>query len=266
MKLQLVEARSGVTWVREGIRTFARQPLVFFSLFMLFMAAIAMLSVFPVIGGGLGLVAVPAMTLAMLVATEQVSKTPTDVPRTASAAVFATALGVVRQRAKPLVILGVMYAVSIVVVVMLASAFDDPDLGPLIRADGSPDMEVMQSGAFQMSMWVRLALYLPVSLLFWHAPALVHWGEVSPAKTLFFSIVACIRNFGAMSMFGIVWFGVALGASALLGLVASLAIGLGGGGAAGGLAMAVMVGGSLALTAMFFCTTWFMFRDNFSPD
>ena len=39
-----------------------------------------------------------------------------------------------------------------------------------------------------------MALYLPLSLAFWHAPALMHWHRVPPAKSIFFSLVACWRN------------------------------------------------------------------------
>jgi hypothetical protein len=59
-------------------------------------------------------------------------------------------------------------------------------------------------------MWVAMALYLPLSLLFWHAPALVHWHGVPPLKSLFFSLVACMRNFKAFTLFGLAWVGVFL--------------------------------------------------------
>jgi hypothetical protein len=49
----------------------------------------------------------------------------------------------------------------------------------------------MLAPQFQLTMLVTMALYLPISLLFWHAPALVHWHGISPVKSLFFSLVAC---------------------------------------------------------------------------
>ena len=50
--------------------------------------------------------------------------------------------------------------------------------------------EIMVDGA----MAVALLLHLPLFLMFWHAPALVHWHGVAPVKSLFFSVVACLRN------------------------------------------------------------------------
>ena len=110
-------------------------------------------------------------------------------------------------------------------------------------------------------MWLSMALYLPLSLLFWHAPGLVHWHGVPPVKSLFFSIVACLRNFGAFTVYGLAWMGVFL----VGGLVVSLAAGLlavtGLTGAVGG----IMVGAAMMMAAMFFTSLVFTFRDCFEP-
>lgn len=50
-------------------------------------------------------------------------------------------------------------------------------------------------------MWVFLGLHLPLSLVFWHAPALVYWHDMPPIKGMFFSIIACLRNFWAFTVF-----------------------------------------------------------------
>jgi hypothetical protein len=109
-------------------------------------------------------------------------------------------------------------------------------------------------------MWLSLLLYVPLSLLFWHAPGLVHWHNVPPVKALFFSIVACLRNLGAFTVYGLAWVGVFLGAGIATSLVVSLLALAGlGAGAAGG----VMVATALMLAAMFFTSVVFTFRDCF---
>ncbi len=258
MKLNLVPARAGVAWAQQGVRTFIRQPMLFFSLFMLFMTAAAFVSLLPVVGGTLGLMVIPAMTLALMVATEQVSSAHLARDKAATPLVFVAALGAVRQRAQPLALLGLLFALAVFAAMSLASLFDGGQLQRAFRPDGTPDLEVMQSASFQTAIWLRLAFYAPVSLLFWHAPALVHWHGVPLAKSLFFSWVACFRNVGALALFGLTWLGVSLVASLLLGFIATLLRLVG-----GGFGAAAIVGGSLALTAMFFCTNWFIFRDSF---
>jgi hypothetical protein len=88
-------------------------------------------------------------------------------------------------------------------------------------------------------------------------------------KSVFFSIVALFRNFGAYTLFGIAWFGVFLLAGIGMGLVATVLIGVGAMGS-GGAALAVgnvlIVGTALVLAAMSLCSTWFTFRDTFDPN
>jgi hypothetical protein len=108
---------------------------------------------------------------------------------------------------------------------------------------------------------VALALHIPLFLAFWHAPALVHWHGVTPVKSLFFSVVACLRNFGAFLVFGVVWLTVFLATGTLFGLLGSL---LGG----PTTARAVMMPAALLMTAMFSTSIYFTFRDSFvaAPD
>jgi hypothetical protein len=67
-------------------------------------------------------------------------------------------------------------------------------------------------------MWFSLLLYLPLSLLFWHAPGLVHWHSIPPAKALFFSFIACWRNLTAFAVFFLSWMGVFIATGLVLAL------------------------------------------------
>ena len=73
MKLNIVPAKQGLVWVKQGSRTFWRQPLAFTGLFFLFMAWVSLLSMLPLIGAILALLVLPAATLGLMVATEQAS-------------------------------------------------------------------------------------------------------------------------------------------------------------------------------------------------
>jgi hypothetical protein len=70
--------------------------------------------------------------------------------------------------------------------------------------------ELVNHPLIQQDILWRVLLTLPVSLLFWHAPALILWARLSVSKALFFSIVACWRNLGAFAVYGLCWFGVVL--------------------------------------------------------
>jgi len=79
-------------------------------------------------------------------------------------------------------------------------------------------------------------------------------------KALFFGIVACLRNFGAFTVYGLSWMGVFLGAGVVISLLVTMlsAIGLGAGMAGG-----IMVATAMMLAAMFFSSVVFTFRDSF---
>jgi hypothetical protein len=93
-------------------------------------------------------------------------------------------------------------------------------------------------------------------LMFWHAPALVHWHGVAPVKSLFFSLVACFRNFGAFAVYGLGWLAVFLVVGTLFALL---------GGLIGGptMARAMMMPVALLMAAMFSTSIYFTFRDCF---
>jgi hypothetical protein len=80
----------------------------------------------------------------------------------------------------------------------------------------------LQSPEFQDAAMLALALYMPVSMMFWHAPALVQWHGISPAKSLFFSLVGCWRNRWAFTVYICVWFSVFMAAATLVALAGLL--------------------------------------------
>ena len=74
MKLHPVPARTGLLWVREGIKTFWRQPLAMSGLFFLFMALVSVLSALPLVGTAVALALLPAATLGLMAAAREASE------------------------------------------------------------------------------------------------------------------------------------------------------------------------------------------------
>jgi hypothetical protein len=254
MKLQIVPARTGVTWVKLGITTFFKQPLALGGLFFMFMAVISMASIIPVIGTVLALAVLPAATLGLMVATLQAKNGKFPMP-----SVLATAFRAGQARMRAMLVLGAMYATGFLLVMGITTLFDGGQFASMYLLGGKLSKEVLDQADFQTATWVGMLLYLPLSLLFWHAPALVHWHGVSPAKALFFSLVACLRNLGAYAVYGLLWMAV----FALAGMVAVSLMALLGMGAAAGV---VMVPLALTMAAMFFSSIYFTFRDSFVHD
>ena len=251
MKLRIVPARDGARWVRHGIRTFFKQPLALSGLFFMFMAAMSLASLVPLAGAALALALLPAATLGLMAATREATlgKFPTP-------AILVTAFRAGRQQMRAMWMLGALYAAGFLLVMAISALFDGGQFARLYLVGGGMTREIAEQPEFQTALLVAVGLYVPLSLLFWHAPALVHWHRVPPLKSLFFSIVACFRNFWAFTVYGIVWVAVFV----IGGLVASL-LGAAFGGAA--LASMLMVPTALLMATMFFTSIYFTYTDSF---
>ncbi len=256
MKLNIVPARTGLEWTRLGLRAFWRQPMALLALFFMTMAAMAIVGAVPVLGPALALALLPTATLAMMVAAAEAMQGRFPTP-----AVLLVALRTGRERVRELALLGALYALGFALVLALSALMDGGTFALVYLGAEELNREVATDEDFQSAMWLASILYLPLSLLFWHAPGLVHWHGVPAVKSLFFSLVACIRNGGAFIVFGLSWLGVFLvggiavsvvsGLLAMLGLPASMAAGL-------------MVMMAMAMAAMFFTSLVFTFRDCFA--
>jgi hypothetical protein len=267
MKLHLVPARTGVEWVRLGLRTFWRQPIAFVSLFFMLMALASIAAQLPLVGGFVAPALVPFMTLGMMVATSAAFDAAT--PKPVAPAMFIAALRAMRLRWRPLLVLGVLSAIYFIAAVAVSALLDGGQLARAYLLDEPVTAEVMAGSRFQAARLLVMCLNLPLSLAMWHAPALVHWHGVPPVKSVFFSIVALLRNFTAYAMFCLAWFGVFLVAGIVLGLVATLLVAVGAMTMADNASMlggALMIGAALTLAAMSLSSTWFSFRDSFDPD
>jgi hypothetical protein len=150
-------------------------------------------------------------------------------------------------------VLGVIYTVGSLLATLLGGLIA-PDPAPVAAGAGTE----IQPQIDARMLWTLL-FHMPLVILFWHAPALVHWHGVTPVKSLFFSAVACMRNFGALFLYGVAWLGVFL----VVGFVLST-IGMMIGGVA--VARSIMMPTVLILVAMFSTSLYFTFRDSFHAD
>jgi hypothetical protein len=236
MKLNIVPARTGFQWITLGVRTFLRQPLALAGLFFMYMTVVIVIAQVPVVGVFIGGLLVPAATLGLMAATEEASKGRFPMP-----SVLLSAFRAGRQRVRAMLVLGLVYTMASWLLTRLAA---------LLSGEPQPGSQI--DGAAVLA----LALHIPLFLMFWHAPALVHWHGVTPAKSLFFSLVACLRNFGAYFVYGLGWLGLFIATGMLFALLGGM---MGGASMARGLMMPL----ALLLAAMFSTSIYFTFRDSF---
>lgn len=251
MKLNIVPARVGLTWVQLGIKTFFQQPLALSGLFFMFMAMLSIATMVPLVGAALALALLPAATLGLMAATQEAAKGKFPMPT-----ILISAFRAGRQQLRAMAVLGGLYAVGFLAMMGISSLFDGGEFARLTLMGGKVTEEMVLQPDFQAAMWITLLLYMPLSLLFWHAPALVHWHGIAPVKSLFFSLLACTRNWRALAVYGLAWMGVFSVVVVLISLVAVL---LGN----PGIAALALFPAVLLILAMFFTSLYFTFRDSF---
>jgi hypothetical protein len=203
----------------------------------MYMAAVIAVAQVPVVGVVIGGMLVPAATLGLMAATAEATKGRFPMP-----SVLISAFRAGRQQVRAMLLLGVIYTVGSKLMTELAT---------LVMGTPAAD-----SGEVDGATLLALVLHTPLFLMFWHAPALVHWHGVTPAKSLFFSMVACLKNFGAFLVYGLTWLVVFLAVGMVFGLM---------GGLLGGpeMARAVMMPTALLMAAMFSTSIYFTFLDSF---
>ncbi|QKO21102.1 BPSS1780 family membrane protein [Rhodoferax sp. BAB1] len=254
MKLNIVPARAGFDWARAGVRTFWRQPLALAGLFFMFISLVSVASLIPYVGSVLALVLLPAATLGLMAATREAAQGRFPMP-----SVLFTAFRAGRPQARAMLLLGAMYATGFLLVLGASALIDGGAFARMYLVGGALTPELLQSAAFQNAMWVAMALYLPFSMMFWHAPALVHWHGITPGKSVFFSFVACKRNFGAFALYVLSWLGLFFAVGVLV-MIVTITLGQ------PGLMNTLMFPTAMLLAAMFFSSMWFTFHDSFVTD
>jgi hypothetical protein len=254
MKLKLVPARTGALWVKLGIQTFGKQPLALIGLFFMFMALMSVASMVPMIGLPIAMTVLPACTLGLMAATLEATKGKFPMPL-----ILLTGFRGGPAKTRAMLILGGLYTTGFLCAIGASYLVDGGGFAGMYLAGNMPNKELMDSSAFMAAMWTFIGLHLPLSLMFWHAPALVYWQDVPPLKSMFFSFVACLRNFWALTVFALAWMGVmvgmVLGITALSSLLDNPE-----------LAGTLLFPGLMLMATMFFTSLYFTYSDLFEAD
>ncbi|MFN3884613.1 MAG: BPSS1780 family membrane protein [Rhodocyclaceae bacterium] len=234
MQARQLPAARGVFWLFEGTRLFRRNPPLITAATLVYLLAVQLIALLPVIGPVLLPLLLPAMTLIVANACRLV-----DRRQTPSKAALLSGLAGQGNGFAALLRLGGLQLVGALLVVLLSMLIgggEDPFATALMSDTAAPGSEASVDPATQAALLGKLAQVLllaaPLIIAFWFAPFLVGWDRVAPAKSLFFSTVAALRNWQAMAMFSlaaIVFAGILPGVILILvaqisGMVLSVAL------------------------------------------
>lgn len=256
LSLRYVPPAQGGRWLRDGFRLFARHPLPFSFLFVVFLAAVLVSALLPLLGGFVMLCAVPLLSLGFMIAAESALGGGPIHP----GQYLSTLRGDPRRRQAQLV-LCLLFGAATLAVLWLAHAVDDGSFAKLqkLMAEDAPREqveEVLADPGLQTGMLLRFGLAGVLAVPFWHAPALVHWGGQGPAQALFSSTLALWRSKGAFAVYFLSWFGLIL----VFGMVVGVTLELMG---ARQLIGVVAMPALMIFSTVFYVSLIFMFSDSF---
>lgn len=252
MKLQIVPASTGIQWVKSGMQTFFKQPLALSGLFFIFLAVMSVLNIVPIVGSVLAFVLMPGVTFGLLAAAREASNGKFPMP---TILITAFRSGPVERR--HMLVLGALYTVGIVLILCLTPLVDGGGFAKLMLLGETPSAQDRQDMGFQFAMLFASGLNMPLTLLFCHASALIHWHNATPVKSLFFSLAAIAGNFRAFVVYGLVWMGVFLGFGIAMALLVTV---IGGVEAVAALAYPA----AMLVATMVFTSIYFTFQGSFA--
>jgi hypothetical protein len=194
MQARQLTARQGWRWLAAGLAIFFKNPPLFTLVIIAYWLLVALVNSLPLIGPILATVGLPAFSVSLMNASRKLDDgEPLEVQVLFSG---------FRAQLQPLLVLGGLY-LGASVIVLGASALADGGLFlQTMVGNYRPTAEEVASGAFLAAAQIALILMAPVIMAWWYAPVLVAWHGFPPAKALFFSFVACLRNWRPFLAYG----------------------------------------------------------------
>jgi hypothetical protein len=256
LHLQTVPARNGLLWIRHGLKVFQRKPLAMAGLLSIFLFIAFAMLLLPGVGMVLLLMAMPLLSLGFMLATHLVLQ-----DQTPTAAVFAAPLKLTPERRKSQLVLGACYALATVAIGLLSEWVDGGSFEALQKLifEDAPADKVAEAAADPRLFWgaiTRLGLAALLSVPFWHAPALIHWGGQGLSQALFSSSIGIWRNRAAFAYNGLLWAALVISMGVACSLLSAL-LGL------GQLLPLLVMPLGLLMTTVFYASLYFTFIDCF---
>jgi hypothetical protein len=257
MQANSVSIRRGVTWALEGFTLLRRAPVPLIMIGMLYLCALFLSMIVPLLGQLLPLFLTPILSVGLMHAARMVDERRAPAVGKLYSVLLAGFRFTDRRRRAGLLLLGAIN-VAAVLGAMACSRLADGGIffelltGQLGAADPKLKDPSLRWGALVFSL-----LYLPSQMALWYAPALTAWEGISPLKSLFFSLVAMMRNKAAFLGYGAAWLAAIMVISLALQLLFLLI---------GGSGMTVMALISPLLFSAIYCSFWPSYRDVFSRD
>ncbi|MBI3902272.1 MAG: hypothetical protein HY306_04920 [Nitrosomonadales bacterium] len=214
MEARKVEAANGWEWIKQGYALFKKSPVLWIVLVMIGTAGLIAIASIPVVGDPLATLLFPVILGGLMLGCQALERGE-ELELMHLFAFF-------RHNSQPLVTLGGINLVSQLLILGIMGLTGGAALVSIMMS-GQPEndpavlMEAVTGAG--LALLIGAVLFCVLLLAMQFAPMLVLFNKMHPIPALKASLRACLRNVGALSIYGI--------AIILFGLVASMPMMLG---------------------------------------
>ena len=194
MQALTLPAGRGWRWLYEGFQIFRKSPLMLSLILLSYWMLMATVGSLPVLGQLLMTLLIPTFSVGLMNACRTIEQGARFSPP--------LMLAGVRENLRTLLLLGVVYIIVSSGILGLTALVDDGVLFGFIVHGRAPNEQAHASGAYPAAAQLALVLFTPLMITYWFAPVLAAWHRVLVGKSLFFSLVACLRNWRAFLVYG----------------------------------------------------------------
>lgn len=202
--LKSVEPARGLRWVGDAWRLFRRKPMAFLGLGAMVIVLANLAALVPLLAMILLLIAPLLVGLGFMIAGQAALLGQPVHPKA-----FIEPLRTDATRRRSLLLLGLLYAVLLTGITGLGAAMAGDAWERLAAlqtqaptpATQAEMMAILTSDGVLGTAVVVGVLWLAVTLVYWHAPPLVHWGGQGAGQALFSSLLGVWRNRAAFALY-----------------------------------------------------------------
>lgn len=252
MQARIVAPFNGARWLAEGFRLFRSAPLGWLALVFAYLLITNLVMLVPLVGVAAFLVLYPAFSVGLMAGARAAAKgAPLQL-----GLLFDGFRG---SGLRAQLALGALYLVASILIFGGTLLTDQDDVLRAVLA-GRRRPEELGAGDLLWPLALLMTLYTPVLMAYWFAPPLAAWHALGAPKALFFSLAACLINWRALLVYGVVTavLMVALTSGALLALM------LAGGGRVSPTAIVLPL--AILLLPTLFASFYASYRDVFGID
>lgn len=204
-----VSAGRGWNWIAEGWDLFKQTPMIWILLFLLFVVIVIVLSFVPFLGQLALNLLYPVFTAGFLLGCKALH----DGGALEVGHLFAG----FKQNTGQLILVGLFYLIGIVLIVGVVFVVGG---GAVFSAASMGEAgQGLALGAIVFAVLVAMALFIPLIMAIWFAPALVLFHDIAALEAMKKSFFGCLKNILPFLVYGVLVM--------VLGIIALIPLGLG---------------------------------------